>query len=151
RGSYIDDGTATLSIHQSGGGLYAPDHTLEAHVDHAIDCFRCDIGHGLVANPGCVVDQDVEPALVVIGSLHGALDAFTGRNIGYNRECLATFFGDLCDHGINEFLLQVVDADDGATCRHLPRRFLADAVSGTRDQRNATFKIFRHVQQSSEF
>src|SRR5690606_38138050 len=36
RGSYIDDGTATLSIHQSGGGLYAPDHTLEAHVDHAI-------------------------------------------------------------------------------------------------------------------
>src|SRR5262249_23712525 len=87
---------------------------------------------------GRIVDQDIEPPLPFGEAEHRPAHALAGRDILRERDRAAAAGLDLRDRLVDEFLLQIVDADDGAAGGHVQRRRPADAVPPPRDQRGLT-------------
>ena len=115
-------------MHHLGGGLDAPDHRLEADLDHAVDRFRRDIRDRLVAHPGGVVDQDVQPPRPLGQAQHGAAHALARRHVLDHGDRLPAGIADFPHDLLDELRLQVVDADRRAQRGKLARGRAPDAV-----------------------
>ena len=89
-GGDVDDGAAALRVHRLRRGLDAPDHRLEADLDHAVHDLRRDLGERLVADPGGVVDHDVQPSRLACEQRHCFAHPFARRHVARQPDGLAS-------------------------------------------------------------
>ncbi|OBR53336.1 hypothetical protein A6456_15135 [Paraburkholderia tropica] len=106
--------------------------------------FGRDILHGLVTNPCRIIDQNIEPTAFFTYRVNGFGDALSGRDILHNGECMAASGDDCFDGARDQFVPQVIDANDRTASGKGERGCFADSRAGTRDEGITPSQVLLH-------
>ncbi len=119
----------------------AEEYPLEVDGQAVIPIFAGCLQHWLVDADASVVDQHVNPPVLIEGRLHHGLDLLFVRYVAVDKEGVAARLADLLGRLLARFLVPVDDHNLGAFFGEDLGNSPADALARTGDDGNFVFKF----------
>src|SRR5215211_8783517 len=118
--AHVDDLVPALVRHVRQDGVDCVESAVEVYLYDLVQVFDGALLERAVYVDPRVVDQDVYPVVLLYRLVDEALGLLRVRDVGMNRDCLATVLRDLCDQLFGRlFAPRVVDYDFGSPARQL--------------------------------
>src|SRR5829696_4108873 len=118
--THVDDLAPALVRHVRQDGVDRVEGAVEVYLYYLVPVFDGELLERAVYVDPRIVDQDVYPVVLLYRLVYKVLGLLRIRDVGMNRDCLATVLRDLCDQLFGRlFAPRVIDYDFGSPARQL--------------------------------